>query len=63
MAKTLALTQFMADTGFLKNMTLDTTTATRFMVLPTLKVTGLMPWSSTMYEACGTECKARIVQL
>lgn len=32
----------------LKNMTLDTTTATRFMVLPTLKVTGEMPWSSTM---------------
>lgn len=41
-------TQFMRDTGFLKNMTDDTTTATRFMVLPTLNVTGLTPWSSTM---------------
>lgn len=38
----------MIDTGFLKNMTDDTTTATRFMVLPTLKVTGVMPRSSTM---------------
>jgi hypothetical protein len=40
--------QFMVLTGFLKNMTLDTTTTTRFMVLPTEKVTGVMPWSSTM---------------
>ena len=36
----------------LKNMTEDTTTATRFMVLPTEKVTGEMPWSNTMYESC-----------
>lgn len=36
------------DTGFLKKRTDDTTTATRFIVLPTLKVTGEMFWSSTM---------------
>ena len=46
----------MSDTGFLKNMTLLTTTATRFMVLPTLKVTGLMPRSSTMYDSCTCVC-------
>jgi hypothetical protein len=45
-------TQFIIETGFLKNMTLVTTTATRFIVLPTLKVTGLIPWSNTMYDAC-----------
>ena len=45
-------TQFRSATGFLKNSTLDTTTATRFMVFPTLKVTGEMPWFSTMYENC-----------
>jgi len=32
----------------LKNITADTTTATRFMVLATLNVTGLTPWSNTM---------------
>ena len=36
------------ETGFLKKRTEETTTATRFMVLPTLKVTGEMPASSTM---------------
>eukprot|EP00879_Flechtneria_rotunda_P022401 GHRR01023640.1.p1 GENE.GHRR01023640.1~~GHRR01023640.1.p1 ORF type:complete len:106 (+),score=16.28 GHRR01023640.1:417-734(+) len=35
--------QFSRLTGFLKNMTLLTTTATRFMVLPTLNVTGETP--------------------
>ena len=35
----------------LKNMTEETTTATRFMVLPTLKVTGVIPWSRTMYDS------------
>ncbi len=40
--------QLSALTGFLKNMTEETTTTTRFMVLPTEKVTGVMPWSSTM---------------
>ena len=34
-----------------KNMTDVMTTATRFIVLPTLNVTGLMPRSSTMYDA------------
>jgi len=42
----------MRETGFLKKRMEDTTTATRFMVLPTLKVTGVMPRSRTMYEAC-----------
>ena len=37
-----------ARTGFLKNMTEETTTATRFIVFPTEKVTGEMPWSRTM---------------
>ena len=41
--------QLRALTGFLKKRTLLTTTATRFMVLPTDSVTGLTPrWSSTM---------------
>ncbi len=35
-------------TGFWKNSTLETTTATRFIVLPTLKVTGDTPWFNTM---------------
>ena len=35
--------QFIGDTGFRKNATLATTTATLFIVLPTLKVTGETP--------------------
>lgn len=46
--KRKALTQFNRDTGFLKKSTAEATTATRFMVLPMLKVTGVMPRSRTM---------------
>lgn len=40
--------QLSKATGFRKKSTLETTTATRFMVLPTLKVTGDTPWFNTM---------------
>lgn len=36
------------DTGLRKKSTEEATTATRFMVFPTEKVTGEMPWSKTM---------------
>ena len=41
-------TQLRGETGLRKKATADTTTATLFIVLATLNVTGVMPWSSTM---------------
>ena len=40
--------QLSSDTGFLKNATLVTMMATRFIVFPTLNVTGEMPWYRTI---------------
>ena len=48
-----------AETGFLKKRMLEMTTATRFMVLPTLKVTGAIPSPRTIYEACNRQLSTK----
>lgn len=50
--RTIKLSNFIVEfETYLKNRTEDTTTATRFIVLPTEKVTAEIPVSRTIYEA------------